>query len=123
MVKISGRCIYLEDIDSLVYKAFAAARVSKIASAPVCKEGQEGFVVLYERSRKQGQEVCGKTIAAETRFVIYESLGVRPYEVVCLDSNTIPFTTSGKVKRSECSKIYEALSQNTETSHGTRLPT
>lgn len=102
VVIIGGRNIYPQDIEK------AVGAIDGVRTGNVIAFGQEG------RNRKQHVIVVAETKADDTELIekaitsaVLDEIGVPPRQVVLVDAGTIPKTSSGKLQRSACRRMFE----------------
>ena len=103
VIIVGGRNIYPQDIEKVV------GDVEGIRTGNVIAFGQEG------RNRKQHVVVVAETrfddvasLAREVTHAVTEEIGVPPRHVVLVEAGTIPKTSSGKLQRSACRRMFES---------------
>lgn len=121
---LRGKNHYPNDIEATVASSHPALRPNCGAAFSIEADGQEELVVFQEvRVRTPPDSV--EEIRAAVRQALAESHLLRPRAVVLLRPNSIPRTSSGKVRRSACraeflenahsAKVFPA---QTQTAHG-----
>ena len=103
VIIIGGRNIYPQDIEKVV------GGIEGVRTGNVIAFGQEG------RNRKQHVVVVAETKLEETASLaktitreVTQEIGVPPRHVVLVEAGTIPKTSSGKLQRSACRKMFES---------------
>jgi acyl-CoA synthetase (AMP-forming)/AMP-acid ligase II len=76
------------------------------AAFSIVEGAEERIVVAVEISTALGFNP--ESVAKQIRRKIAEELEVETYRVVFVRPGAIPRTTSGKVRRSECARMYSA---------------
>jgi len=102
VVIIGGRNIYPQDIEKVV------GGLDGVRTGNVIAFGQEG------RNRKQHVVVVAETklddtaaLAKSISAAVTQHIGVPPRHVVLVDAGTVPKTSSGKLQRSACRRMFE----------------
>lgn len=102
VIIIGGRNIYPQDIEK------AVGDVDGVRTGNVIAFGQEG------RNRKQHVVVVAETklddtaaLAKAVSNAVTREIGVPPRHVVLVEAGTVPKTSSGKLQRSACRRMFE----------------
>lgn len=95
MIIVRGQNYYAEDVEEIV-RAVPGAGGRHNAAVPWAKNGTERMAVLVETALDP-DEAAG--VAAAARDRLRSHLGLDAVDVISVPAGTIPFTTSGKVKR------------------------
>ncbi|MGH9718427.1 MAG: AMP-binding protein [Candidatus Acidiferrales bacterium] len=104
-----GRKLYPHEIED------ASGRVSGVRTgcvvafgAPDARSGTERLVVAAEvrREARRGEAAAAQRIVAEITQAVNEAMGVPPDLVELLPPQSIPKTSSGKLRRSETRRLY-----------------
>jgi acyl-CoA synthetase (AMP-forming)/AMP-acid ligase II len=95
MIIVRGQNYYAEDVEEIV-RAVPGAASRRSAAVPWAKNGTERMAVIVETSLDP-DEAAAVAVAARER--IRSHLGLDAVDVIPVPPATIPFTTSGKVKR------------------------
>jgi fatty-acyl-CoA synthase len=103
VIIVGGRNIYPQDIEKVV------GDLDGIRAGNVIAFGQEG------RNRKQHIVVVAETkldnverLTNEVAHAVTDEIGVPPRHVVLVEAGTIPKTSSGKLQRSACRRMFES---------------
>lgn len=121
---LDGLNYYPHDVEAAAEAAHPALRENRCCAFSVDDDGAERLVVLAEVqprygllrdgvpvdpaavARRQSYEVA--EIEAAIRRAVTAEHGIRVSDVVLLRAGTLPFTSSGKLKRAECRERYRA---------------
>ena len=104
-----GRNVYPHDIEYTVEHAHEAIALHRLAAFSVPVPGGEGLVVVAEQYRHAAIPPGGRTqIDAAVRRNVSERHSVAVHDVVLIASDTIPWTSSGKIARRATRKAYLA---------------
>ncbi|MGH3157712.1 MAG: AMP-binding protein, partial [Streptosporangiaceae bacterium] len=109
-IVIRGRNLYPEDIETTAVEACArweATGCAVFAAADSAVEATQGVVVAVEFPRRV-DEAQHREIAARIRERVAMAHGVAVTDVVALPRWHLPRTTSGKLRRSECTRRYRS---------------
>jgi acyl-CoA synthetase (AMP-forming)/AMP-acid ligase II len=109
VVIIDGHNHYPHDIELTVGTSHPAIREGFCCALSVDEGDAERLVTLAEVSSRQlkGQDTGGDVAAAVRRAVTAEH-GIAVSDVVLLRLGTLPFTSSGKIQRTECRARYQS---------------
>jgi tellurite resistance protein len=104
LIVIAGQKYHPADIESTI-EPLCDVKNARAAAFAVAGEGTEALCIAIELSG------AGRELAPELRERIVRTLraqfGVSPREIVCLPRGTLPRTTSGKIQRRLCRRLYE----------------
>jgi acyl-CoA synthetase (AMP-forming)/AMP-acid ligase II len=100
-----GRNLHPADIERVAGEV-DGLRTGSVAAfgRPNPRSGTDDLVVVAETSRVD--ESFRTRVAAEIRAELLEVLGVKADEVRVCAMGSVPRTTSGKVRRGECARVF-----------------
>ena len=101
LIILHGKNHYPQDIEATVATSHPLLRRDCGAAFSVEVTGREELVVLQEVKRQTPPEKSFE-IKCAIRQALAEDRAIKPYSVVLLKPNSIPKTSSGKIKRSAC---------------------
>jgi natural product biosynthesis luciferase-like monooxygenase protein len=105
LIIIRGRNYYPQDIEATVESSHPALRRGSGAAFSIELAGEERLVIVQEVTR-HGL----KTDSSQAINIIRESIATEheltPHSVVLVRPGTIPKTTSGKIQRQACRRLY-----------------
>ncbi|MCB0416543.1 MAG: fatty acyl-AMP ligase [Bdellovibrionales bacterium] len=104
MVIIRGRNIFPQDVERAVELSHPSLKVGSGAVVSVEQGGEERLVVIQEVSRQALRDVDLDEVVESIKSRVVEEFGITPYAISLIKSNSIPLTSSGKVKR-QASKL------------------
>jgi fatty-acyl-CoA synthase len=107
IIIISGRNFYPTDIERTCERV-TDVRPGNVVAVRLDVNGGEGFAVIAESFRWEEVET-NRAIRLEIATTLQRELGVTPKSVAVVAPNTIPKTTSGKLRRAESSRLLAAL--------------
>ena len=99
-----GVNLHAIDAENVVSSSYFA--LGEAAAFAIEEDGTEALLVVQEIAR--GMEIDDPSSVlrvAEEAIVLH--LGVRPADIVLVRAGAIPRTTSGKVRRNDCRRLYE----------------
>jgi fatty-acyl-CoA synthase len=100
-----GRKLYPHEIEDVCGRVVGVRAGCVVAfGAPDARSGTERLVVAAEVRR--GETANASRITAEITRVVNEAMGVPPDRVELLPPQSIPKTSSGKLRRSETRRLY-----------------
>ncbi len=109
LIILRGRNHYPQDLELTAERSHPALRTGGGAAFAVDAAGEERLVIVHEveRQARAGME-DGKAeeIAAAVRRAVAEEHEVSVAEVVLIGPETLPRTSSGKVRRRACRELY-----------------
>jgi 1-acyl-sn-glycerol-3-phosphate acyltransferase len=111
MIIKAGRNLYPHEMEEIAGRSPGVRTGCVVAfGAPDPKNGTERFVVAAEvRNSTNGQAHNSEEsarITADIRRVITEAAGIPPDHIVLLGPNSIPKTSSGKLRRAETRRLF-----------------
>ncbi|MCH6257187.1 amino acid adenylation domain-containing protein [Puniceicoccaceae bacterium K14] len=104
LIIVRGRNYYPHDIEEISERSHESLRVSGAAAFSIDENGEERLVLLQEldyRSKPDGVEVVECV-----RKAVLESAEIQPSRIVLLKPGSLPKTSSGKIQRSKCKKLF-----------------
>jgi 1-acyl-sn-glycerol-3-phosphate acyltransferase len=103
-----GRNLYPHEIEQVAGRV-AGVRAGCVVAfgAPDARSGTEKLVVAAE-VRSRGAQADEKRITAEIARVVNETMGVPPDQIELLPPQSIPKTSSGKLRRGETRRLFLA---------------
>lgn len=104
LVIVRGRNVYPHDVEAAAEGALAQAGIA--TAFGVERDGEEGLVVVREVARVDGEDVP-RALAA-VRKAVLEAVDVQAAEVLFTKPGVLPRTSSGKVRRREARRMWEA---------------
>ncbi|HEY4573131.1 MAG TPA: AMP-binding protein, partial [Thermoanaerobaculia bacterium] len=103
LIILRGRNHYPQDIERTAERSHPALRPGCGAAFAVDGEEGERLVVVHEVERHAPP---GEEVASTLRHAVFAEHEVQVYDVVLLRTGTLPKTTSGKVQRGLCRRLY-----------------
>lgn len=101
LVIIAGRNIYPQDIELAASRAHPSVRASGVAAFSTIQQGVEQLIVVAEVIRQHRPELNGAVCHA-IRSAVAGATGVGADRVILVRANTLPRTSSGKLRRQAC---------------------
>jgi acyl-CoA synthetase (AMP-forming)/AMP-acid ligase II len=101
LIILHGKNHYPQDIEATVAMSHPLLRRDCGAAFSVDVTGQEELVVFQEVKGRTPPEKVSE-IQAAIRQALAEDRAIKPYSVVLFKPNSIPKTSSGKIRRSAC---------------------
>ncbi len=111
LIIIRGRNLYPQDIEQTVVECHADLRRGGGAAFSVDVEGEERLVIVQELERHASSDV--NALVQRVRQAVTEEHEVQPYAIALVRAATVPKTSSGKLQRGACRKLF--LSGSFET--------
>lgn len=103
---IRGRNIHPGDLEQTAEAASRTLRAGCGAAFSVDIEGEEQVALCYEVQAGTNRDLQAVLLAVRT--ALGEQHGVTPYQIRLVASGLVPRTTSGKVRRAECRRLFLA---------------
>lgn len=120
LIIIRGRNYYPQDVEYTVQKSHLALQPGGGAAFSIEANGMEQLVVVQEVREKYLDHQSWDEIIKKIRFDIAREHGIRAYSVALIQRTSIPKTSSGKIMRSECRRLF--LENQLETVAEWRAP-
>lgn len=110
VVIVSARKHHPEDIEATVTRSDSALAALTVAAFGITVDDEEAVVIVVETNRRIGTQADAAAafteLARTVRRAVTEEHGVRIHRLVFVDPGSLPRTTSGKVRRSECRERF-----------------
>lgn len=111
VIKRRGCSYHTEDIEATLKNGLGMKLVARCAAFSVDDNSSERLVVLLEKTRaynkqdgKSDRQLIGKAAA-----MVVAQFGIVPDDIRLLPVNTLPMTSSGKIRRAACLSLYQQL--------------
>ncbi|MCF8479669.1 MAG: amino acid adenylation domain-containing protein [Rhodospirillum sp.] len=104
LIIIRGRNVYPQDAEVAAERAIDASGAA--AAFSIDTGESEKLVVLREIPRRL--DMAPERVLAALRAAIFEAVGVQADEIALIKPNALPRTTSGKIRRRECGRLYQS---------------
>ncbi|MDR2092934.1 MAG: AMP-binding protein, partial [Azoarcus sp.] len=105
---IRGRNIYPQDVESVAESSHPMLRSNGAAAFPM--EGEDGsgerLAVACEIERKYMRKLDATAVVKAIRKSIVDEFEISPGAIVLVKPGGLPRTSSGKLRRSECSQLF-----------------
>ena len=109
LIKRRGCSFHAEDIEDHVLRLMSAiggiVRCAAFDAPDRAGEGEEQLVILLEHDGVSNEERV-RAHARSARAWVLKSLGILPGRVLLARKETLPLTTSGKLRREMCRRLY-----------------
>ncbi|MEV4350307.1 AMP-binding protein [Actinoplanes sp. NPDC049596] len=123
VIIVGGRNIHPQDLEAAVVAADPILRPGNAVAFGVRVDGVERVVVAAELRRKalrNRKPIPLDRAASAIRAAVTSHCGVQCHEVLLLRPDTIPKTTSGKLRRAQCKRQWTAGSLRSSVISGQR---
>ncbi|WP_272261760.1 AMP-binding protein [Streptomyces xanthophaeus] len=107
MAVVRGQNYYAEDVEEIV-KATPGVDRRHCAAFAWDDDGEERMIVIWETKLDQD---AAAAVGEAIRARLVEHLGLGAVETVAVSPQSLPFTSSGKVKRSGAADLYRQQTQ------------
>ena len=105
-MKINGRNIYPSDIEVAVWGAHNSLKQNGVAAFSIPTDTKEQLVVVCELKRENLRNFDIKAIQKAVFQAIFDEYGIAIHDFLLIKTATLPVTTSGKIQRILCKKLY-----------------
>lgn len=122
LIIIGGRNIHPQDLEAAVVAADPVLRPGNAVAFGVLVDGVERVVVAAEVRRRHLGDPLDRAASA-IRAAVAAHCGVQCHEVLLMKPDSLPKTTSGKLRRGECRKRWTDGSLRSSALTGQRTPT
>ncbi|HTL11284.1 MAG TPA: fatty acyl-AMP ligase [Bdellovibrionota bacterium] len=106
LIIIRGRNVYPQDLEVTSGRAHAAARAGATAVFSILSEKHEELLVVVQEMERRARDADLSEVSKTIREAIFQEHGLKVDTVCLIRTNSIPLTTSGKIKRHECRKKF-----------------
>lgn len=109
LIKVRGRGIYPQDLEYIIddlNTTFPEVRKGGAGVFAINQNGREAIAAFVEVKPRNNKNHCPDTLSKAIIKEIAEQFDVALADVVLIKSGTLPKTTSGKIQRHNCYKIY-----------------
>lgn len=119
LIKRRGCSYHAEDMEAAVLAGLDARRVARCAAFSAYNDGSDILVVLLEQTRQREFDIDSSehVLIDKTRALLVDQFGIVPDSVRLLPANTLPLTSSGKIKRGACCELYHQQNISDGGSH------
>lgn len=112
MIIIRGNNYYPQDIEQSTSISHEALMLNSCAAFSAAIELEEKLIIVQEIKRAVINKVNYEEIFSCIMAQISKIHEIAPYDIVLISPNTLPKTTSGKIKRNFCQKLWQAQQLN-----------
>ena len=126
VIIVGGRNIHPQDLEAAVVAADPILRPGNAVAFGVRVDGVERIVVAAELRKKvlrNGEPIPLDRAASAIRAAVTSHCGVQCHEVLLMKPDSIPKTTSGKLRRTQCKHQWTVGSLRSSAIPGQRRPT
>ncbi len=99
-----GKNYYPQDIEMAAKNAHNALRGT--AAVFVDKKSNQEQIILVQEIKKKTTEINYSQLIIQIKQAILSALGLAIYKIILVKAGSIPRTTSGKIQRLKCYKLY-----------------
>lgn len=104
---LQGRTFYPLDIEVLALAAHADLALGQAAAFEIASDGQQTLAIMIELHRSKMRSVDVAATCAAVRAACINELDIVPSSVTLLAPFALPKTSSGKIQRGLCKKLYQ----------------
>lgn len=102
-IKIDGKQFRLEDIESLVISSFGCRGVTRCVAAYM--EDRKEIILAVECGQREIAERW-RGVVSRMKEIVRSSIGIEPDRILLLRTNSLPVSSSGKILRTECKRLF-----------------
>jgi amino acid adenylation domain-containing protein/non-ribosomal peptide synthase protein (TIGR01720 family) len=106
LVIIRGRNLYPHDLELAVEQCHAALRAGGGVAFSLEVGGEERLVVVQELEARRRADTSA--LVELIRQTLAEEFEVQPYAILLVKAGSVPKTSSGKIQRAACRRMFEA---------------
>ncbi|MBN2165866.1 MAG: fatty acyl-AMP ligase [Marinilabiliaceae bacterium] len=106
LIIINGSNHYPQDIEMTVYSSHEALRPNGGIAFSVTADESEKLVVVYEVKRNAFKYCNEEDIVNSIKRKVFQVHSIPVYDVVLIESSSLPKTSSGKLQRRLCKQQY-----------------
>jgi acyl-CoA synthetase (AMP-forming)/AMP-acid ligase II len=106
VIVIHGRNFYPQDIEEVVRLSHPALAGGTGAAFAVEVDGREAVVLVFEPARHAARMAPTDAVSEAAAGSVFQNFGIRLHDFVLLRPGSLPRTTSGKIRRGHCRKLY-----------------
>jgi acyl-CoA synthetase (AMP-forming)/AMP-acid ligase II/acyl carrier protein len=108
LIIINGSNYYPQDIELTAENRNHLIRKNSIAAFSVNRDQKEQLVIVIELNKKMLHDLDADKLGSEINAAILNLNFLPSYEIVFIAPGSLPKTTSGKIQRQACKKMYLA---------------
>lgn len=112
LIIINGNNYYPQDIELTAESRNALIRKNSIAAFGVTLNHKERLIIVIELNGKMLPSFNPQQLASEINSEVFHNNSLFAYEIIFIAPGSLPKTTSGKVQRQACKKMYLANELN-----------
>jgi acyl-CoA synthetase (AMP-forming)/AMP-acid ligase II/acyl carrier protein len=106
LIIINGSNYYPQDVELTAETKNPILRKNSIAAFSVDIEFKEQLVLVVELNRKMLADFDPEKLGSEINAAVLTTNYLTVYEIIFITAGSIPKTTSGKIQRQACKKMY-----------------
>jgi len=106
VIIIRGQNYFARDIEILAEQASPLIRTGRVVAIPMKHKGEETVGLLAEIAAKFDYRKDALDFVARFNASLGERLGLSPQVIVLVRRNSLPRTTSGKIRRRDAAELY-----------------
>ncbi|MEZ5345350.1 MAG: fatty acyl-AMP ligase [Pyrinomonadaceae bacterium] len=107
LIIIRGKNHYPQDLEYTAANSDTSLSANSCAAFSIIERSAEKLIILQEIKRSFLKNVDLSAAAGMIRKAVSRDHGILPDRVVLLRPGTLPKTTSGKIRRKECRRLFE----------------
>ncbi|MDJ0978929.1 MAG: AMP-binding protein [Erythrobacter sp.] len=108
VIIVRGRNFHARDIELLAETASPLVREGRVVAIPLTHKGQETFGLLAEVAGSFDYRLHAFDFVSAFTSALRDQFGLSPYRIALVRRNSLPRTTSGKIRRPSAAQLYHA---------------
>lgn len=108
LIIISGHNYYPQDIEITAESKMPLVRKNSIAAFSIERNHTEKLIIVIELNRKMLEGFEPTKLASEINAAVFQENALSAHQIIFIAPGTLPKTTSGKIERQTCKKMYLA---------------
>lgn len=107
LIIVHGRNFHPQDIELLIVSSIASIVTHGCAAFSISGKNTESVVVVAEIKRTEIKKIEPLALKERIRNLLYQNFDdISVSDIVFIKPNTLPKTSSGKIQRQKCKKMY-----------------
>lgn len=108
VIKRNGCSFHAEDMEAVLTTSLGGKLIRRCVAFASGDQNTDRIVVLLERSRirKQATKAAEHHLIVSAGALLTDEFGIVPDDICVLPADTLPLTSSGKIRRHECLQVY-----------------
>ncbi len=108
VIIINGRNYYPQDVEQVAESKSPHIRNNATAAFSIEVDNKERLVIVVELNKKMLADFDSQKLGSDINSAVLHANSLIAYEIVFIKPGALPKTTSGKIQRQACKKMYLA---------------